>query len=503
MKLHELLAYNDIVIQCHDNPDADALASGYALWWYFKQMGKTARFIYRGRTAVNKSNLRIMMERLDIPVSFEPDFMSVPELLVTVDCQYGERNVTRTDADVIAVIDHHQVTRELPELSEVRSGIGSCATIIWDMLREEGFSLDEEKNLSTALYYGLYTDTNRLSEVSHPLDRDMRDSLLVNRSVITEMSNSNISLDELTITGHAITGYEYHPEERFVILRTEPCDPNILGVISDFVMETDGIDASLAYYVSPFEVKLSVRSCVKEIHADELAAFLTDGIGGGGGHILKAGGTIRPELLDELASKNEDTYTLADRILLERMKEYFSLYKVMYARETTLDPEGLRLYEKQPQELGCVKLTDLFPAGTRVEIRTLEGDVEIFVKEELFLMVGLEGEVYPITKEKLEKSYTRTGKPYSREFEYDPTLKDTVTGERKGVLKYAMGVISSGGSRILAGKLDHYVKLFTVWDEEKYYSGNPGDYIACREDDPHDIYIIRGRLFHRLYKEIQ
>ena len=246
MKLHELLAYNDIVIQCHDNPDADALASGYALWWYFKQMGKTARFIYRGRTAVNKSNLRIMMERLDIPVSFEPDFMSVPELLVTVDCQYGERNVTRTDADVIAVIDHHQVTRELPELSEVRSGIGSCATIIWDMLREEGFSLDEEKNLSTALYYGLYTDTNRLSEVSHPLDRDMRDSLLVNRSVITEMSNSNISLDELTITGHAITGYEYHPEERFVILRTEPCDPNILGVISDFVMETDGIDASLA-----------------------------------------------------------------------------------------------------------------------------------------------------------------------------------------------------------------------------------------------------------------
>ncbi len=503
MKLHELLAYNDIVIQCHDNPDADALASGYALWWYFKQMGKTARFIYRGRTAVNKSNLRIMMERLDIPVSFEPDFMSVPELLVTVDCQYGERNVTRTDADVIAVIDHHQVTRELPELSEVRSGIGSCATIIWDMLREEGFSLDEEKNLSTALYYGLYTDTNRLSEVSHPLDRDMRDSLLVNRSVITEMSNSNISLDELTITGHAITGYEYHPEERFVILRTEPCDPNILGVISDFVMETDGIDASLAYYVSPFEVKLSVRSCVKEIHADELAAFLTDGIGGGGGHILKAGGTIRPELLDELASKNEDTYTLADRILLERMKEYFSLYKVMYARETTLDPEGLRLYEKQPQELGCVKLTDLFPAGTRVEIRTLEGDVEIFVKEELFLMVGLEGEVYPITKEKLEKSYTRTGKPYSREFEYDPTLKDTVTGERKGVLKYAMGVISSGGSRILAGKLDHYVKLFTAWDEEKYYSGNPGDYIACREDDPHDIYIIRGRLFHRLYKEIQ
>ena len=503
MKLSELLSYQDIVIQCHDNPDADALASGYALWWYLKRMGRPARFIYRGRTPVQKSNLRIMIERLEIPVSYEPDFMLIPELLITVDCQYGQKNVTRTEADVIAVIDHHQVMGELPELSEVRSRIGSCSTILWDMLREEGLSLEDERELSTALYYGLYSDTNRLSEVSHPLDRDMIDNLLVSRSVITEMSNSNISLDELTITGHAITNYEYHPDNRYVILRTEPCDPNILGVISDFVMETEGIDASLAYYVSPFEVKLSVRSCVKEIHADELAAFLTDGIGGGGGHVLKAGGTVRPELLDELGNGREDTYTLADRILLDRMEEYFSLYKVMYAKQTTLDPEGLKLYEKLPQELGCAQLTDLFPDGTRVEIRTLEGDVEIFVKENLFLMIGIEGEVYPITKEKLERSYTRTGKPFSRVFEYDPTVKNSVTGERQGVLEHAGGVISSGGSRILAKPLDHYVKLFTAWDEEKYYSGNPGDYIACREDDPHDIYIIRGRLFDRLYREIK
>ena len=185
------------------------------------------------------------------------------------------------------------------------------------------------------------------------------------------------------------------------------------------------------------------------------------------------------------------------------MEEYFSLYKVMYAKHTTLDPEGLKVYEKLPQELGCAKLTDLFPDGTRVEIRTLEGDVEIFVKEDLYLMIGIEGEVYPITKEKLERSYTRTGKLFSRVFEYDPTVKNSVTGERQGVLEHAGGVISSGGSRILAKPLDHYVKLFTAWDEEKYYSGNPGDYIACREDDPHDIYIIRGRLFDRLYKEVE
>ena len=40
MKLNELLKFNDIVIQCHDNPDADALASGFALYWYFTRNDK-------------------------------------------------------------------------------------------------------------------------------------------------------------------------------------------------------------------------------------------------------------------------------------------------------------------------------------------------------------------------------------------------------------------------------------------------------------------------------
>ena len=502
MKLHELLNYEDIVIQCHDNPDADALASGYALWWYLRQNGKMPRFIYRGRTEAKKGNLKLMMKELDIPVSYEPDFMYVPELLVTVDCQYGQKNVTLTEADTVAVIDHHQVMGELPELSEVRSSIGSCATILWDMIREEGLDLSEERKLSTALYYGLFMDTNRLSEVSHPLDRDMLDSLQISKSVITELRNSNISLDELTITGQTITQYEYHPDRRYVVLRAEPCDPNILGVISDFVMETEGIDVSLAYYVSPFEVKLSVRSCVKEVHADEVAAFLTDGIGGGGGHVLKAGGTVRPDLLDQYALEGEDTYTLADRILMERIEEYYEKYQVLYAKDTTLDPEQLETYEKLPQELGCAKLTDIFPVGTRVEIRTLEGDVEVTVKEDIFLMIGIEGEVYPITREKLEKSYVRTGEPYTRTFDYDPTLKCAATGERREIMKYAMGVVSSGGSRIRAMQLKRHVKLFTAWDEEKYYSGNPGDYIACREDDIHDIYIIRARLFPELYRKV-
>ena len=98
MQLKDLLKYENIVIQCHDNPDADALASGYALWWYFQQNKKKAKFIYRGRNEIHKSNLLIMVKELEIPVEYAPFLAEEPELLITVDCQYGEKNVTQTKA---------------------------------------------------------------------------------------------------------------------------------------------------------------------------------------------------------------------------------------------------------------------------------------------------------------------------------------------------------------------------------------------------------------------
>ena len=494
MKLSDLLAYEDIVIQCHDNPDADALASGFALWWYLTKNGKEPVFIYRGINEMHKSNLLIMVDRLNIPIQYEPDFNRVPELLINCDCQHGQRNVTDTDAKNIAIIDHHQITiDQLPRLNEVRSSVGSCATVIWNLMKEEGINPNEDKALATALYYGLYTDTNRLSEISHPLDRDMLDDLVFNKSIVTEMCNSNISLEELKITGKAILQYDYHGDYKYLIIKSEQCDPNILGVISDFAMETVGVNVCIAYYNSPEEIKFSVRSCVKEVHANELAAFLADGIGGGGGHLFKAGGTIRPELI----TSNPES------IIQERIEKYYATYIIMYAKDTTLDTAHMSLYDKLPQNLGTVRLADVFDIGTLVEIRTLEGDVHVTITDDTYLMIGIEGEVYPIKGTKLKNSYSFTGFVYSNTFEYEPSIKNLATGEVKLVMPFAKTVISPGNARIYAKPLENPIKLFTAWDDEKYYSGNVGDYIAVREDDPHDIYIIKGRLFDKLYRLIR
>ena len=68
MKLSDLSRYNPITIQCHDNPDPDTVASGYALYTYFKSLGKEVSLLYSGRNKIQKPNLRLMLENLEIPL---------------------------------------------------------------------------------------------------------------------------------------------------------------------------------------------------------------------------------------------------------------------------------------------------------------------------------------------------------------------------------------------------------------------------------------------------
>ena len=48
LKLSQLLQFDNIIIQCHNNPDADALASGFAVFKYLKTNGKNVKFVYGG-----------------------------------------------------------------------------------------------------------------------------------------------------------------------------------------------------------------------------------------------------------------------------------------------------------------------------------------------------------------------------------------------------------------------------------------------------------------------
>lgn len=506
MRLSDLERYDKITIQCHDNPDADALASGYGLYLYFRSKNKEVRLVYSGSNKIQKSNLRLMVEKLKLPVEYisagRDEQVWVDGLLITVDCQYGSGNVTGLVSENVAIIDHHQLEKDALPQSIINPNLGSCATLVWKLLREEGFNVDGDETLGTALYYGLYTDTNQFSELYNPLDMDMREAVTVDRSLITLFRNSNLSLKELEIAGIALIRYSYNDDYEFAVIKAQPCDPNILGLISDFLLQVDAIKTCVVFNEVNDGYKFSVRSCIREVNASELADFLAEGIGSGGGHYEKAGGFISLRRYEE---KYPTLHT--EGYFNNRMTQYFDSFEIIYAENYDADLSAMKQYVKRRIPVAYVKADELLPVGTPVTIRTLEGDIDMTVEEDLYIIIGIKGEVYPDRRDTFEQAYTLLDDSYSRndyihKSEYAPVIKNRLTGHDMLLTDYAHGCIPSGEIHVHARPLEKGVKVFTARDKNKYMLGKPGDYLAVRCDDIQDIYVVEKDIFAGSYDEM-
>ena len=55
---------------------------------------------------------------------------------------------------------------------------------------------------------------------------------------------------------------------------------------------------------------------------------------------------------------------------------------------------------------------------------------------------------------------------------------------------------------IFAKKIGRTTKVFTKWNPKEYLKGEKDDYIACKESDPDDVYIIDNGIFNESYEEI-
>ena len=150
--------------------------------------------------------------------------------------------------------------------------------------------------------------------------------------------------------------------------------------------------------------------------------------------------------------------------------------------------------------MGYADPLDFLEKGDRIVIRTLEGDTEQTITGDFYINIGVKGEVWPMKKEKFEKTYRVSDEPYGLETEYFPTVHCVRTGEVVELFDYAKTCYASGGSTVFAKQLDKIVKIYTAWDREHYYLGNPGDFLVCRVDDVHDIYIIQREVFLKTYE---
>ncbi|MCL2796877.1 MAG: recombinase RecJ, partial [Firmicutes bacterium] len=479
-------------------------ASVFALSEYFKEAGKETKIVYSGVSPISKPNLRLMVAELGIQARYIPkneaaDASSRPgTLLLLADCQYGAGNVKRIEAAHIAVIDHHVPETPPTEFSDIRPFLGSCSTLVWLLLKSEGFRFDRHPRTSTALYYGLYTDTGGFSEIAHPHDRDMRDSLRFDKALIKKLKNCNLAIQDLALAGRCLLSGRMDVRTAGALFYADPCDPNLLGFISDLALQAEGVDSCAVFCEVNGGIKLSVRSCVREVMASDLAARLCAGGGSGGGHADKAGGYIS---LDFLVKSG---YGATD-FLQRRYAEYFERYDVFCAGAYRPDLSGFKRYVKRNIPVGYVRTVDVRPEGTDLTVRTLEGDSHIVSAADTYIMVGIQQEVYPISRDKFERSYAVLDGAYTprpeflTEAHYTPSIIDRACGTAEDIEKYIRPCVAHGETLIYAKPLLKDAKVLTKWNPEGYMSGEAGDLLAVRADDPDDIYLIKKEIFELTY----
>jgi phosphoglycolate phosphatase len=358
------------------------------------------------------------------------------------------------------------------------------------LLRKENFVMDNR--IQTALYYGLFTDTNGLSELRHPLDRDLAD-VPNDAGLIRKLENSAITAEELDIISEALCDRKHIGN--IGLFRARPCDANLLGFTSDIARQVVNIDCCLVYCLQRHGIKLSVRSSTREIMSSEIAQFLCRDAGSGGGNIEKAGGFLSFNGIAKISGGASP-----EEYLQSRVHAYLDNYDLIYANNNNVNFSEMPLYKKRPLPVGYVKSADIFPAGTKITVRTLEGDIDTIAGDDIYLMIGIQGEVYPILRDKFERGYIARGETYRKETDYRPTLLNRVTGERKNISSAARVCEPKDAKLVRAAVLEKDTKVFSYWDTERYFYGGKGDYLVANESDYQDCYIVRHDIFMESYE---
>lgn len=462
MDLFSLSEHKNIFIQCRELPDADIIGSAFALQQYFKSVGVNSKIVYGGKAEITKPALLMLIAELGIEIEYVTEIYPEPEFLITIGFEAGD-----------ASIDRH-----------------ICSTLVWNMMCKEGYKFSEDEKSRNALYYGLFTASKELSELRHPLDRDLAD-IKHDKSLIRKLQDAALTIKDLRMvaasldTSRRIEGKSIN--KRIGLFKTDDfCDPNILGFISDIAKQVDVLDACVVYCLWGDSIKFSVRSSVREIMASEFAEFICRDKGDGGGGIEKAGGSV----------KIEEDY------LIQRVRDYLEHYDFIYAGKTQVDFASMKRYRKKNVPQGFAKISDLFKNNWPIVIRSMEGDIELQINKDIYIMIGIMGEVYPIMREKFEKNYEVLEVSYDLKTEYSPEVIDKITGEKISLLKHIHTCVPKEEKIVKAVALEKPTKVFSFWDTERYFSAQAGDFLAANEDDLQDCYLISKKIFFETYGEI-
>ena len=156
--------------------------------------------------------------------------------------------------------------------------------------------------------------------------------------------------------------YQLDEEKRSGLIQVETgdCDKEGLGTLCEEVIQKEQLNLCVAYTEDPAGCKFVVRSMSETTRADEVAGYLSESVGAGGGQMNKAGGFISQYLFQAEQQEYEKADGKIDyyNYLCKRLSQYLNEYQVIRAEEYCPELELMERYKKKKIKLGVVRTID-------------------------------------------------------------------------------------------------------------------------------------------------
>lgn len=290
-----------IVILAHDNEDADAIGSSYAMKQALSSMGKKVT-VYLSCDIINYLSFMgkdySLLDEENIPTA---------DLCLCLDCadvdRIGKRKAIFDKARHTACIDHHRTNPGFAEVNYVEADAPATGEIIYNMLMEMGATITQE--IAKNLYAAISTDTGSFQY------SNVRPSTML---IIAELLKKDIDHAEIARLLYDTQEIGVIKFKGHLMQNIQSCAGGKLGIVcvrkselSEFgISERDANDVvNIPRAVKGCEIAVSIREDVDKIKlsfrsngkysVSEIAEHF-----GGGGHAMAAGAAQSGKSLDEV-----------------------------------------------------------------------------------------------------------------------------------------------------------------------------------------------------------
>jgi nanoRNase/pAp phosphatase (c-di-AMP/oligoRNAs hydrolase) len=269
------------LILIYGDPDPDAIGAAMGLATIWQAVGAQPIIRYTGNVSRYQNQLLLSYLKEEIAVLGKNE-QEEAEFIAVVDAQPAFWKENKPAARVI--IDHHP---ECPCTNEAEfvdlQTVGSTCTMLTDYLSSIDFPIN--KQLATALHFGLSTDTNDLTRNATPEDIAAA-AFLHSRSdhnFLGRLYRAKIPAAALDHIAWAISN-RYAYRDLLIVHNGTIDTPDYLVQIADFLLYTCGVTWVVAAGVYKEKLVVVLRGDGHRLDVGARAKQAFDKIGSAGGH---------------------------------------------------------------------------------------------------------------------------------------------------------------------------------------------------------------------------